>query len=70
MDIQFVDGDAFGIQSDSGETHVLFTSGSEAYECTCPDWQNRQPEGGCKHMIAYEMWLINSIRVGKEVIDL
>lgn len=28
--------------------------GGAASSCSCPDWEHREPEGGCKHMRAVE----------------
>lgn len=52
-------GDEFVIEGDSGNRHVLNTSGSTALECSCGDHQNRSVR--CKHMAAYEEWLIDEV---------
>lgn len=34
-----------------GEEYIVsYGLGGETGGCTCPDWEKRQPEGGCKHM--------------------
>lgn len=63
IELTFVDGDRLAVKSDgSEESHVLETDGIEAVSCTCPDYEHREPEGGCKHMIAWEKWFIDVVR--------
>ena len=38
---------AYEVYSQSGNTYFVHL-GAEA--CTCPDWQKRHPENGCKHL--------------------
>jgi predicted nucleic acid-binding Zn finger protein len=38
---------AYEVYSESGNTYFVHL-GAEA--CTCPDWQQRHPEKGCKHL--------------------
>jgi predicted nucleic acid-binding Zn finger protein len=38
---------AYEVYAESGNTYFVHL-GAEA--CTCPDWQNRHPEDGCKHL--------------------
>jgi predicted nucleic acid-binding Zn finger protein len=38
---------AYEVSSESGNTYFVHL-GAEA--CTCPDWQKRHPENGCKHL--------------------
>ena len=47
--------DTFAMEGDSGNAHLVETSGSEATHCTCPDYEhNLTGDQKCKHMIAYE----------------
>lgn len=40
-------GGVYDVQSESGNTYrVDIVAG----DCSCPDWQHREPEGGCKHL--------------------
>lgn len=54
MTLTGCEGDMFAISGDSGNVHVVETSGSTAKWCSCPDHQNRKVR--CKHMAAYENW--------------
>ena len=55
---------SFGVTGDSGETHVIDTEGCEATFCTCPDKEhNLSGDERCKHMLAYEQWEINEVKV-------
>lgn len=38
---------AYEVYSESGNTYFVHL-GAEA--CTCPDWRQRHPEDGCKHL--------------------
>lgn len=58
MELHVVD-DQLGIQSESGDLHLLSTNGTTAEGCTCPDHQHRGVR--CKHMIAYEDWEIDAV---------
>ena len=40
-------GGRYEVQSASGNRYEVDIIGES---CTCPDWQQRTPEGGCKHM--------------------
>lgn len=63
MELTIIENDDMAIRSGgSDETHVLHTEGSEAISCTCPDYENRNPDGGCKHMIAWENWFIDEVK--------
>jgi len=55
------------IEGDSGNRHVLDVDGSEAESCSCPDHQQRNVR--CKHMAAYEEWLVDEVKMssGTEV---
>ena len=37
----------YEVHSQSGNTYEVDVVSSS---CTCPDWQDRKPEGGCKHL--------------------
>lgn len=55
---------SFGVTGDSGSTHVIDTKGVEATFCTCPDYEhNLSGDERCKHMLAYEAWEINEVKV-------
>ncbi len=45
-------GGSYDVRSASGNTYRVDIAGAE---CSCPDWQERQPEGGCKHL--RRVWL-------------
>lgn len=63
IELTIVDGDTMAVNSEtSDEAHLLRTSGIAATDCTCPDYLHRRPESGCKHMIAWEKWLIDRVR--------
>jgi hypothetical protein len=48
MEVQFVQrGPAYDVLSESGSTYVVNV---EKKTCTCPDFERRQPDGGCKHL--------------------
>jgi hypothetical protein len=40
-------GGIYDVQSASGNTYRVDIAGPE---CSCPDWQEREPDGGCKHL--------------------
>lgn len=40
-------GGIYDVQSESGHTYRVDLG---AGTCSCPDWQQREPEGGCKHL--------------------
>ena len=40
-------GGVYDVQSESGNTYRVDIA---AAECSCPDWQEREPDGGCKHL--------------------
>jgi hypothetical protein len=40
-------GGIYDVHSESGNTYRVDIAGEE---CSCPDWQEREPEGGCKHL--------------------
>jgi hypothetical protein len=40
-------GGIYDAQSESGGTYRVDLG---AGTCSCPDWQQREPEGGCKHL--------------------
>jgi hypothetical protein len=40
-------GGVYDVQSASGNTYRVDIGGGE---CSCPDWQKREPPGGCKHL--------------------
>ncbi|QRV17451.1 hypothetical protein JMJ58_21080 (plasmid) [Haloterrigena salifodinae] len=48
MDVQFAEeGSIYEVVSESGNT---YTVDLEAETCTCPDYEQRQPTDGCKHL--------------------
>jgi hypothetical protein len=48
MDVSLLsNGGRYGVQSASGNRYEV--DGVDE-SCTCPDWQQRSPEGGCKHL--------------------
>jgi len=48
MEVQFVQrGPAYDVFSESGRTYIVDV---EKETCTCPDFERRQPDGGCKHL--------------------
>ncbi len=48
MEVQFVQrGPVYDVLSESGSTYVVDV---EEETCTCPDFEQRQPDGGCKHL--------------------
>ncbi len=48
MDISLLKkGGTYEVNSESGNTYVVDLLDSS---CSCPDWQKRKPENGCKHM--------------------
>ena len=52
MDIHLVRaGGLYGVTTESGAYQVDVGAG----ECTCPDWQEREPMGGCKHLRRVDM---------------
>ena len=40
-------GGVYDVHSESGNTYRVDIA---AEECSCPDWTEREPEGGCKHL--------------------
>ena len=40
-------GGVYDVHSESGNTYRVDVG---AEECSCPDWTEREPEGGCKHL--------------------
>ena len=56
-------GRHYGVQSQTREEieHETTLDG-----CTCEDWINRHPEGGCKHMRALAMKLASEKRRNRE----
>jgi hypothetical protein len=40
-------GGVYDVHSESGNTYRVDIA---AEECSCPDWEEREPEGGCKHL--------------------
>jgi len=48
MDVRFASvGPTYEVVSGSGNTYMVDV---EAETCTCPDCEQRQPSGGCKHL--------------------
>ncbi|MWV38869.1 hypothetical protein [Natrialba sp. INN-245] len=48
MDVRFgQNGPTYEVFSESGSTYVVDI---EKETCTCPDFERRQPDGGCKHL--------------------
>ncbi|WP_226007965.1 hypothetical protein [Natrinema salinisoli] len=48
MDVRFaMVGSLYEVVSDSGNTYEV---DSESETCTCPDFEQRQPDDGCKHL--------------------
>ncbi|GAB3038807.1 hypothetical protein GCM10025298_30200 [Natronobiforma cellulositropha] len=48
LDVRFSEpGPIYGVRSRSGNTYTVDV---EAVTCTCPDFEQRQPAGGCKHV--------------------
>ena len=47
------------IRGDSGKSHPIQTDGVDATACACKDYTYNTNR--CKHMIAYEEWLIDSV---------
>lgn len=45
-------GTGWWVASQSREHTWHWTDGTR---CTCPDWQKRQPVGGCKHMVSVRL---------------
>lgn len=58
------------IKADGGGAHMIETDGSDAVSCSCPDWEHREPDGGCYHMIAYGEWEIDRVIVGGSKVEL
>ena len=64
MTLRLVGPNSFTVTGDSGTAHVIDTSGCEATYCTCPDYQhNLSGDEKCKHMLAYEEWEVNEVKV-------
>ncbi len=48
MEVTFVEvGPIYDVLTHSGATYLVDV---EAETCTCPDFEKRQPDGGCKHL--------------------
>lgn len=48
MDVSLLEkGGLYEVRSQSGSTYEVDVI---APSCTCPDWQQREPTGGCKHI--------------------
>jgi len=48
MDVSLLaKGGVYDVHSQSGNTYEVDVV---AQSCTCPDWQKREPESGCKHL--------------------
>jgi len=48
MDVRFgQQGSVYDVFSESGSTYVVDV---ETETCTCPDFERREPDGGCKHI--------------------
>jgi len=48
MDVSLLSkGGRYEVQSASGNRYEVDVVDES---CTCPDWQQRSPEGGCKHL--------------------
>lgn len=48
MDVRFgTQGPVYAVESERGTTYEVDI---DAETCTCPDWTERTPEGGCKHL--------------------
>ena len=48
MDVSMLaKGGVYEVHSQSGNIYEVDVVSSS---CTCPDWQDRKPEGGCKHL--------------------
>ena len=45
-------GGIYEVHSQSGNTYEVDVAGKT---CSCPDWEEREPEGGCKHMRRVDM---------------
>ena len=53
MDVSLLaKGGVYEVHSQSGNTYEVDVVSSS---CTCPDWQDRKPEGGCKHLRRVDM---------------
>jgi hypothetical protein len=46
---------------DNGNPYILEVDGAEADWCSCPDYQQRRVR--CKHMAAYEEWLVDEVKM-------
>jgi len=48
MDVSLLaKGGVYEVHSQSGN---IYEADVVSSSCTCPDWQDRKPEGGCKHL--------------------
>jgi hypothetical protein len=48
MDVSLLrKGGVYEVRSESGNTYRVDVAGGT---CTCLDWQQREPDGGCKHL--------------------
>ena len=64
MTLRLVGPNSFTVTGDSGTAHVIDTKGCDATFCTCPDYeQNLSGDEKCKHMLAYEEWEVNEVKV-------
>lgn len=62
MTLRAIGPNSFTVTGDSGNSHVIDTDGVDATFCTCPDKEhNLSGNERCKHMIAYEEWLIDEV---------
>jgi hypothetical protein len=53
MDVSLLaKGGVYEVHSQSGNIYEVDVVSSS---CTCPDWQDRKPEGGCKHLRRVDM---------------
>jgi hypothetical protein len=53
MDVSLLaKGGVYEVHSQSGN---IYEVDIVAQSCTCPDWQDREPEGGCKHLRRADM---------------
>lgn len=51
-------GGTYEVHSEFGNTYRVDIV---AASCTCPDWQQREPEGGCKHLRRVEHEVTNGL---------
>jgi hypothetical protein len=50
--------EVYRVPSDSvwNAAYMVAKTSTGEWNCSCPDWLYRRPEGGCKHMLYVEMW--------------